>query len=144
MRRSRPLSYWVTVARNGFLNDLNRIFDSRGMSQAKLAREMAVSEPYVSQMLNGEKRNLQIETMVKWARAVGAIVQIALVKEGEEVMRVVDYDTAAVIDGVREEQAPAVRSESASGSVRTEDWPQGVVPITRATSVGSRRMETYG
>jgi hypothetical protein len=60
-------------------------------------------------VLNGSAGNFQLSTMAKWARALGAIVQIRLIKEGEEVVRVVDYETAGELDDRhvgREEEPP--------------------------------------
>jgi transcriptional regulator with XRE-family HTH domain len=94
----RPLSYWVAVARMGFENDLHRLLDAAGITRAELADQLNVSGAYVSKVLNGTAGNYQLETMAKWARALGAIVQIRLIKEGKEVVRVVDYETAGALD----------------------------------------------
>ena len=96
-----PPSYWVAVARMGFDDDFNRIFDDLGISRAELAKRMGCTPAYVSKVLNGATGNYQLETMAKWARAIGAIVQIRLIKEGKEVVRVVDYETAGALDDNR-------------------------------------------
>lgn len=95
----RPLSYWITVARSGFENDLHRLIaEDEELNQAELARRTKTSEPYVSKLLHGTGGNYEIKTMAKFARAIGAILQIRLVREGSEVVRVVDYETAGRID----------------------------------------------
>jgi transcriptional regulator with XRE-family HTH domain len=99
-----PLSYWVSLARMGFENDFHRLFDELGISRAELAKRLGTSPEYVTKVLNGSAGNFQLSTMAKWARALGAIVQIRLIKEGEEVVRVVDYETAAELDDRRVEQ----------------------------------------
>src|SRR4051812_33971394 len=99
-----PLSYWVTLARMGFENDFHRLFNELGISRAELAKRLGTSPEYITKVLNGSTGNFQLSTMAKWARALGAIVQIRLIKEGEEVMRVVDYETAGKLDDRRVEQ----------------------------------------
>ncbi len=94
----RPLSYWVSLARMGFENDLNRIIDDLEISRTELARRVNASPAYVSKVLNGSTGNFTLATMTKWARAIGAVVQIRLVKDGKEVVRVVDYETASALD----------------------------------------------
>jgi len=112
----------------GFEDDLNRIFDALGISQADLARKMEVSPAYVSQVLNGQKRNLQLETMVRFSRAVGSILQISLVKEGKEVARVLDYETAALVDGLSDRgraRAQAASPPPASSGDNILPFPDG-------------------
>jgi transcriptional regulator with XRE-family HTH domain len=93
-----PLSHWVTLAGMGFENDFHRLFNELGISHAELAKRIGTSPEYVTKVLNGAAGNFQLNTMAKWARALGAIVQIRLIKEGEEVVRVVDYETAGELD----------------------------------------------
>jgi len=93
-----PLSYWVAVARMGFEDDFHRLFDELGISQAELARRIPVSEAYASKFLNGTTGNYELGTMVKWARAVGGIVQVRVIKEEGETVRIVDYQTARELD----------------------------------------------
>lgn len=87
----------MAVARLGFEDDFHRLFEELGITQSELATRLDVSEPYVSRLMNGKLGNLQLETMTKFARAFGAILQIRMVKDGE-VVRVVDYETAAALD----------------------------------------------
>lgn len=110
-----PLSYWVTLARMGFENDFHRLFNELGISRAELAKRLGTSPEYVTKVLNGSAGNFQLSTMTKWARALGAIVQIRLIKEGEEVVRVVDYETAAKLDdgGVEQKEEAAIDDFSA-------------------------------
>lgn len=71
------MSYWCGVARMGFEDDIARL----APAQAGQAERCA-----------------NLEDMVKLARAVGGIVQIRVVKEEGEVVRVVNYDKAREID----------------------------------------------
>ena len=96
--KERSIAYWVAVARMGFENDFNRISDDLKIQRADLAARMGTSAAYVSKVLNGTAGNFQLSTMVKWARAIGAIVQVRLIKEGKEVVRVLDYETAGALD----------------------------------------------
>lgn len=99
----RPLSYWRAVSRMGFENDLARLFEESGLTQKELAEATNTTQPYVSRVLGGtSNQNFTLETMAKFARAVKAIVQIRLVKEGREFVRVVDRDTAAALDDISE------------------------------------------
>lgn len=93
-----PLSYWMAAARMGFEDDFNRIFDELGISRTELAERLGTTPAYVSKILNGKAGNFQLETMTKMARALGAILQIRLIKEEGEVVRVVDYETARTLD----------------------------------------------
>jgi transcriptional regulator with XRE-family HTH domain len=103
MMPEEPLSYWVSVARIGFEDDFNRLFEELDISQAELARKVnpPVSEAYVSKLLNGTAGNYELKTMVKWARVVGGVVQVRIIKEEGEVVRVVDYETAQELDDKR-------------------------------------------
>ena len=96
--QDEPLSYWVTVARMGFEDDLHRILGQVGISRAELAKRLGATPAYVSKVLNGSDANYTIETMAKWARALGSIAQIRLIVDGKEAVRVVDYETAGEID----------------------------------------------
>jgi transcriptional regulator with XRE-family HTH domain len=82
----------------GFEDDFNRIFDELGISRTDLAERLDSSPAYVSKVLNGTAGNFQLSTMAKLARAIGAIVQIRLIIEGKEAVRVVDYETAGQLD----------------------------------------------
>lgn len=114
MAKERPLSHWVAVARMGFERDFQRIFRELGITQTALAERIGTSAAYVSKVLNGKAKNFQLETMAKLARAVGASVQISLVRDGRETVRVVDYDTAALLDGVADEARHAARRAATS------------------------------
>jgi transcriptional regulator with XRE-family HTH domain len=69
-----------------------------GITQAELAKTIGHSEPYVSQALNGAQRNPTLKTLVKFACALDAIVEIRLAVDGREVVRVMDFDTAKEFD----------------------------------------------
>lgn len=111
-RVDRPLSHWTAVARMGFERDFHRIFTDLGMKRSELARRIGASAPYVSKILNAEHGNFQLETMCKLARAIGAIVQVRLVKEGSEAVRVVDYETAAELDDATARRLEATESHA--------------------------------
>lgn len=80
-REERPLSYWMAVARMPFEEDYYRI---SGRS---------VSLP----------QNPTLEKMVALARSVGGIVQVRIIRDGSEVTRIVDYETAADLDDREED-----------------------------------------
>lgn len=120
--KDRPLSYWISVARMGFENDFNRLFDELDISRAELAKRVGSSPAYVSKLLNGAAGNFQLSTMAKWARAIGAIVQIRLIKEGREAVRVVDYATASALDDRRDGQAQSGAAKPAASNVVFVDF----------------------
>jgi transcriptional regulator with XRE-family HTH domain len=102
----------------GFENDFHRILEDLGISRAELAERVGASPAYVSKVLNGTAGNFQLTTMAKWARAVGAVLQIRLIREGQEVVRVVDYETAGALDDAQGEDlhpVPAQESRKAAG-----------------------------
>jgi transcriptional regulator with XRE-family HTH domain len=82
----------------GFEDDFNRLFEALDIPQAELAARLGVSPEYVSKVLNGRAGNYELKTMAKWARAVGGIVQVRVIKEHGEAVRIVDYETARTID----------------------------------------------
>lgn len=142
----RPLEHWIAIARMGFERDFSRIFGDLGIKRADLARKIETSPAYVSKVLNGTGGNFTLETMAKWARAIGAVVQVRLVKEGSEVVRVVDYETAAMLDGVFEaEQKPAMRSSRVQtadvqyGGDNVRRFPSPQVDLTVTGAGGQRR-----
>jgi len=108
MIKERPLSHWIAVARMGFERDFHRIFSGLDISRSELARRLESSPAYVSKVLNGKAGNFTLGTMAKLARAIGAAVQISLTRDGKETVRVVDYETAATLDGIAREPEPMV------------------------------------
>ena len=69
----------------------------KDMKRKHLAASMEVSAPRVSQML-GRSNNYKLQTLVKIARGVGAVLEIRLADESSEVVRVVDVETARDLD----------------------------------------------
>ena len=62
--------YWQELAKLEFAKDIWSLMSVKGISKAELAKKLDVSQARVTQCLRGDK-NLQIETMVTIARAVG-------------------------------------------------------------------------
>ena len=89
----RPLDYWIGLARMGFEEDLARLMEKKGILKADLAKAMGASPPFVTRALNGTG-NFQLKTMAKFARAVGAVLEVRLADEESEVVRVVEVETA--------------------------------------------------
>lgn len=116
-----PLSYWIAVARMGFEDDFHRLYEELGISQAELAKRIPASEAYVSRILNGSKGNYNLQTMAKWARAVGGVVQVRVIKEEGEAVRVVDYETARALDE-RQVTGAAYSTATSNKVVQLEDY----------------------
>lgn len=134
-----PLAYWVDLARMGFEDDFARLFDDLGITQAELANRLGVSPEYVSKVLNGRAGNYELKTMAKWARAVAGIVQIRVIKEHGEAVRIVDYETARELD----ERAVAQQtSTSASEKVVSLDLYRQ--ERFRRLNVNARRDAIHG
>ena len=100
----RPLSYWIALALMGFEEDLARLMEKKGVLKADLAKAMGVTPPFVTKALNGTG-NFQLKTMAKFARAVGAVLEVRLTDEGSEVVRIVDAETAVHLDEARREDS---------------------------------------
>lgn len=94
----QPLSYWIAVARMSFEDDFHRLFNELGISRKELAERLGATPAYVSKILNARNGNFQLETLAKLARSIEAILQIRLIKEEGEVVRIVDYETAGKLD----------------------------------------------
>jgi transcriptional regulator with XRE-family HTH domain len=101
----------MALARMGFEDDLQRLMEERGMSRAALAEAMDAKPPYISKLLNGTGGNFTLKTLVKLARALGALVEVRLVADGRETIRVMTVEEARAFDDRREAEA----------SRRTED-----------------------
>jgi transcriptional regulator with XRE-family HTH domain len=100
----RPLSYWITLARMGFEEDLARLMGKKDISRSELARKVGVSPQFITKVLNGTN-NYTLATMAKLARGIAAVLEVRLADEGSEVVRVVDPAVAVVIDAMRDVQA---------------------------------------
>ena len=118
----------VSLARIGFEEDLYRLIQAEQITRSELARRIETSSAYISKIFNGTT-NYTLQTMAKLAKAVGAIVQIRLVSEGREVVRVMDVDTARRFDDQHDE---------------TSAVNKGIVSVFRMPSdVGQARILRY-
>jgi transcriptional regulator with XRE-family HTH domain len=79
-RAERSVEYWRDIATTDFTRDLHARMKELGISQGELARRMGTSRPYVTKLLDGS--NFTLQTMVKLAMALDAVVRIRL--EGKE------------------------------------------------------------
>lgn len=98
--KDRPLSYWITLARMGFEEDLARLMGKKDVSRSDLARKVGVSPQFITKILNGTN-NYTLATMAKLARGIGAVLEVRLADEGSEVVRVVDPSVAVVLDAMQ-------------------------------------------
>lgn len=92
-----PLDFWIDLARVGFEEDLHRLMERAKMNRAELARAAGVSAAFVSKVLNGST-NYTLQTMAKFARAVNGVLQVRLINEDNEVVRIVSAEAAAWLD----------------------------------------------
>ena len=149
----QPLSYWIAVARMGFEEDFNRLFEEMGITRAELAERLGASPAYVSKILNGKTGNFQLETLTKLARAIDAILQIRLIKGEGEVVRVVDYETARALDDAgdasREREVLASSSNASTSKVipfedRRKSRGTSVERLATGSEIGSKLGSSMG
>jgi transcriptional regulator with XRE-family HTH domain len=67
-----------------FLAELNAFMQAHGVSNAELARRAGVSPAYITKLFRGSS-NLTIETLTKFADAVGCKVHMHLANNGADV-----------------------------------------------------------
>lgn len=113
--QSEPLEFWTDLARVGFEDDLDRLMTRSGVNRGQLAEAAGVSAAFVSKVLNGST-NYTLRTMAKLARAVGAVLQVRLIDEDREVIRVVSPETASWLDD-RQLTTVRIEQETASAEV---------------------------
>jgi hypothetical protein len=101
----RPLSYWMTLARLGFEEDLARLMNKKKILKSDLAKGASVSPPFITKVLGGTN-NYTLKTMAKLARAVGAVLEVRLADEQGEVVRVLDVATASKIGAPAAARSP--------------------------------------
>ena len=70
--------FWVEYLKLVFSEEIGRMMDERGVSQAELARRLGTSRAYVAKVLRSTA-NLTLATMAKLALALDARVELALV-----------------------------------------------------------------
>lgn len=66
---------WQERAKLEYAQDIHALMQRKGISRTDLAGRLGTSQANVTQALRGD-RNLQIETMVSMARAVGGTLHI--------------------------------------------------------------------
>lgn len=110
--QQEPLELWTDLARVGFEDDLHRLMTAAGINRGQLAEAAGVSPALVSKVLNGST-NYTLKTMAKLARAIGAVLQVRLIDENREVVRVVSPETAAWLDD-RRLTTSRIKQEAAS------------------------------
>ena len=92
--------YWLDLTAMEFTGDLQRILDLKGISQSELARRAKTSQPYISKVFSG-CTNFTLRTMIKLARAAGAVLHVRLTGSNE-VVRVSDAATLHATNAVEE------------------------------------------
>lgn len=99
------VEYWLDIAVTDFTRDLHARMDALGVSQGELARRMGTSRPYVTKLLEGG--NFTLQTMVKLAMALDAVVRVRL--EGREERTAA---REAVASGVGDDETEARRKRA--------------------------------
>ena len=75
-RAQQSPAYWRDIAVTDFTRELHDRMRRMGVTHAELARRMGTSRPHVTKLLAGG--NFTLETMVKLAMALDAVVRIRL------------------------------------------------------------------
>jgi transcriptional regulator with XRE-family HTH domain len=76
-------AYWVADAIYTFTKELHQLTENKGLSRDELACLTGFSPAYITRIFRGDV-NLNIHTMVRLARCVGARLHLHLVPEGDE------------------------------------------------------------
>lgn len=61
--------------------ELTALREKRGLSQRQLAKLLGTSQPYVAKIESGRIKNLGVNTLVKYARALGGSVTIKIERD---------------------------------------------------------------
>jgi transcriptional regulator with XRE-family HTH domain len=91
--------YWLELASAEFTGELQRVLDAHeesGMSYTELAKRAGTSQPYISKVFSGAA-NFTLRTMIRLARAAGAVLHVRLTKSNE-VVRVHKIEDLASAD----------------------------------------------
>jgi DNA-binding Xre family transcriptional regulator len=51
----------------------------RGMTQAQLAQRLGVSQPHIAKLETGRAKNIELQTLCRWATALGAKLTVDVV-----------------------------------------------------------------
>ena len=54
----------------------------RGMTQAQLAKRLGVSQPHIAKLEAGRAKNIELQTLCRWATALGAKLTLDVVPNG--------------------------------------------------------------
>lgn len=68
----------VLVNRMKLEQDLIALREKLGLSQREVAKRLGTSQPYVAKIESGRIKNLGVQTLVKYARALGGSVTIKI------------------------------------------------------------------
>ncbi len=68
----------VLVNRMKLEQDLIALREKLGLSQREVAKRLGTSQPYVAKLESGRIKNLGVQTLVKYARALGGSVTIKI------------------------------------------------------------------
>jgi transcriptional regulator with XRE-family HTH domain len=117
----RSVEYWRDIAVTDFTRDLHARMNELGVSQGELARRMGTSRPYVTKLLDGG--NFTLQTMVKLAMALDAVVRIRL--EGKEERDAERQAGSAVVVDLAEHRANDEDEASGPSRVRERRRKQG-------------------
>jgi transcriptional regulator with XRE-family HTH domain len=76
--------YWTASVVLKFTEDLCQLMENKNISRVELANRLGVSPAYITKVLRGNI-NLTIDSMVRLARAVGAMAHIHVAPENQEI-----------------------------------------------------------
>lgn len=111
------VDYWREAALNEFVVDFTTRMRKQGITKATIADMLGRSRAYVTQTLRGDG-NLTLETLVRFAMAVGGVIHVHIANRGalttwvdEEVGRGADSQRANMSygDGPQSDDVEVVR-----------------------------------
>ena len=88
-------SYMAESSKLDFAKDMLRIMELNNLTQAKLAKIVGASPAYICKVLRGDA-NLTIETMTKFAHALGQCLHMHLASKDVEVVWMENYNNSQV------------------------------------------------
>jgi hypothetical protein len=83
-RAVQSVDYWTQISIRDFIGDVVSRMEQRGLKRADIASAIGASPSYVTKALRGDA-NFSLETMNKFALAVGGRVKVGIVDQTKSI-----------------------------------------------------------
>jgi hypothetical protein len=87
-RAVQSVDFWTQISIRDFIGDVVARMDQRGLKRADIASSIGASPSYVTKALRGDA-NFTLETMNKFAMAVGGRVKVGIVDQAKPIAEAV-------------------------------------------------------